>query len=64
MTSPQCCTTESSLVMLDVFGVMINSPPPAGHVDGPTLPEPPPAGLLCHPGLRETEDHGGELWLQ
>jgi len=50
--------------MLDVFGVMVSSPPPPGHVDGPAVPEPPPAGVLCHPGLREAEDHGGELRLQ
>lgn len=36
----------------------------AGDVDGPPLSELPPAGLLCHPGLREAEDHGGELRLQ
>lgn len=33
-------------------------------MDGPPLSELPPAGLLRHPGLREAEDHGGELRLQ
>lgn len=36
----------------------------SGYVDGSALSELPPAGLLCHPGLRETENHGGELRLQ
>lgn len=35
-----------------------------GHVDRAALSELPPAGLLCHPGLWEAEDHGGELRLQ
>lgn len=35
-----------------------------GDVDRSPLSELPLAGLLCHPGLREEEDHGGEIWLQ
>lgn len=36
----------------------------SGDVDGSSLSELPPAGLLCHPGLGETENRGGELRLQ
>ena len=35
-----------------------------GHVDWPALPKLPSAGVLCHPRLREKENHGGKLWLQ
>lgn len=35
-----------------------------GHVDWLALPKLPFAGVLCHSRLRETENHGGKLWLQ